>query len=66
MEAYRYPHYYEIALAPRDPAGELDFLEAAVAEFSKAKVRKVFELGAGTAPYLEEWDRRATAIAAST
>jgi SAM-dependent methyltransferase len=58
MEAYRYPHYYEIALAPRDPAGELDFFQAAVAEFSKAKVCQVFELGAGTAPYLEEWDRR--------
>jgi len=58
MEAYRYPHYYEIALAPRDPAGELDFFEAAIDEFSKAEVRQVFELGAGTAPYLEEWDRR--------
>jgi SAM-dependent methyltransferase len=58
MEAYRYPHYYEIALAPRDPAGELDFFEAVIGEFSKAKIRQVFELGAGTAPHLEEWDRR--------
>jgi SAM-dependent methyltransferase len=58
MEAYGYPHYYEIALAPRDPAAELDFFEAAIGKFSKAKVRQVFELGAGTAPHLEEWHRR--------
>jgi hypothetical protein len=30
MEAYRYPHYYEIALAPRAPAAELDFFEAVI------------------------------------
>jgi SAM-dependent methyltransferase len=58
MEAYRYPHYYEIALAPDDVAGELDFFEAAIDQFSRVKVRRVFELGAGTAPYLEEWHRR--------
>ncbi len=58
MEAYRYPRYYEIALAPDDPAAELDFFEAAIGRFSGAKVRRVFELGAGTAPYLEEWHRR--------
>jgi SAM-dependent methyltransferase len=58
MEAYRYPQYYAIALAPSDPAGEIDFFEAAIKRFSKAKVRQVFELGAGTAPYLEEWHKR--------
>ncbi|HEY3909316.1 MAG TPA: class I SAM-dependent methyltransferase [Stellaceae bacterium] len=58
MEAYRYPQYYEIALAPADPVGEIDFFETAIAKFSKATVRRVFELGAGTAPYLEEWHRR--------
>ena len=58
MEAYRHPDYYEIALAPRDPAAELDFFEAAIGKFSKAKVRRVFELGAGTAPHLAEWHRR--------
>lgn len=58
MEAYRYPHYYEIALAPGDIARELDFFEAAVAKHSGAKVRRVFELGAGTAPYLDEWHKR--------
>src|SRR6201993_4653897 len=58
MEAYRYPHYYEIALAAADICQELDFFEAAIDRFSKAKVRQVFELGAGTAPYLEEWHKR--------
>jgi SAM-dependent methyltransferase len=58
MEAYLHPNYYEIALAPEDPVRELDFFEAAIDKFSKAKVRRVFELGAGTAPYLEEWHRR--------
>jgi SAM-dependent methyltransferase len=58
MEAYRYPHYYEIALAPQYPARELDFFEAAIGRFSTARVRRVFELGAGTAPYLAEWHRR--------
>ena len=59
MEAYRYPNYYEIALGSRDPAGEIDFFQAAIDQFSKTEGSgRVFELGAGTAPYLEEWDRR--------
>ena len=58
MEAYQYPHYYAIALAPSDPAREIDFFEAAIEKFSKADVNRVFELGAGTAPYLEEWHQR--------
>jgi hypothetical protein len=58
MEAYNYPHYYEIALAPDDPAREIDFFEAAIGKFSKARAQRVFEVGAGTAPYLEEWHKR--------
>jgi SAM-dependent methyltransferase len=58
MEAYLHPKYYEIALAPDNPVQELDFFEAAIDKFSRAKVQRVFELGAGTAPYLEEWNRR--------
>ena len=58
MEAYQYPHYYAIALAPSDPGREIDFFEAAIDRFSKGKVNRVFELGAGTAPYLEEWHKR--------
>jgi SAM-dependent methyltransferase len=58
VEAYQYPDYYEIALASPDLGRELDFFEAIINKFSKAKVRQVFELGAGTAPYLEEWHKR--------
>ena len=58
MEAYQYPHYYEIALAPDDLGLEVDFFEAAIDKYSKTKVRRVFELAAGTAPYLEEWHKR--------
>ena len=58
MEAYQYPQYYAIALAPSDPGREIDFFEAAIDRFSKASVHRVFELGAGTAPYLEEWHKR--------
>jgi SAM-dependent methyltransferase len=58
MEAYQYPRYYEIALAPSEPGREVDFFEAAIEKSSKASVRRVFELGAGTAPYLQEWHQR--------
>ena len=58
MEAYRYPHYYAIALAPSDPGREVDFFKTAIERFSRTGVHRVFELGAGTAPYLEEWHKR--------
>ena len=58
LEAYRYPGYYEIAFASRDCGREVAFFETAIAKFSGAAVRRVFELGCGTAPYLEEWHDR--------
>src|SRR6516225_10642484 len=58
MEAYQYPHYYEIALAPDDPAREVDFFEAVITRFSRSAVHRVFELASGTAPYLQEWHKR--------
>lgn len=58
MEAYRHPHYYEIALAPDNARREVDFFEAVIGRFSKPKVRRVFELASGTAPYLFEWHKR--------
>jgi SAM-dependent methyltransferase len=58
VEAYRHPAYYEIAFASRGFGREVDFFEAAIAKFSGVAVHTVFELGAGTAPYLEEWHRR--------
>ena len=58
MEAYRYPAYYEIAFASRNFGREVAFIETAIEKFSRAPVHTVFELGAGTAPYLEEWHAR--------
>jgi SAM-dependent methyltransferase len=58
MEAYRHPHYYEIALAPDSPGREVDFFAAVIARFSRVAVHRVLELGAGTAPHLEEWHQR--------
>jgi len=58
MQAYNHPHYYDIALGVGDVAREVDFFEAAAARFSRVPVRLVFEIAAGTAPYLEEWHRR--------
>jgi SAM-dependent methyltransferase len=58
MEAYRYPHYYEIALGPKNPGREVDFFEAVINKHSQAGVHRVFELGSGTAPYLAEWHAR--------
>jgi SAM-dependent methyltransferase len=58
MQAYQYPHYYEIALTPDNPRHEVDFFEAIIGKYSNATVRTVFELGAGTAPFLEEWHKR--------
>jgi SAM-dependent methyltransferase len=58
MDAYRHPHYYDIALGVADVDRELDFFEAAIGKFSLVPVRLVFEIAAGTAPYLEGWHRR--------
>jgi SAM-dependent methyltransferase len=58
MKAYEYPQYYEIALATNDPGREIEFFEAAIGKFSKTEVHRVFELGAGTAPYLQQWHQR--------
>jgi SAM-dependent methyltransferase len=58
LEAYRHPHYYDIALGVADVARELDFFEAAIRKFSLVPVRRVFELAAGTAPYLDGWHGR--------
>jgi SAM-dependent methyltransferase len=58
MNVYQRPQYYEIAFGFRDFHKEVDFFEAAIRKFSSVKVQSVFELGAGTCPYLEEWHRR--------
>lgn len=48
----------EIAFGFRNVRKEVDFFEAAIRKFSTIRVRSVFELGAGTCPYLEEWHER--------
>jgi hypothetical protein len=58
MNVYQRPQYYEIAFSFRDFHKEIDFFEAAIRKFSTIEVESVFELGAGTCPYLEEWHRR--------
>jgi SAM-dependent methyltransferase len=58
MNVYQRPRYYEIAFSFRDFRKEVDFFEAAMRKFSAVKVQGVFELGAGTCPYLEEWHTR--------
>ena len=58
MNVYQRPEYHEIAFGFRDLRKEVDFFEAAIRKFSAVKVHSVFELGAGTCPYLEEWHRR--------
>ncbi len=58
MNVYRFPNYYEIAFSFRDPRKDMDFLEEAIAEFSKVRVRSVLELASGLSPYLGEWHRR--------
>ena len=58
MNIYRFPTYYEIAFSFREPAKDVDFMEKAIAKFSKVRVRSVLELASGLSPYLGEWDRR--------
>ncbi len=58
MEAYRHPEYYDIAFAVDDVAREVNFFEAAIAEYSRVGVHRVLEIACGTAPYLAEWQRR--------
>ena len=58
MNIYQCPQYYEIAFSFRNIAQEVDFFEAAIRKFSGVSVRSVFELAAGTCPYLEEWHKR--------
>lgn len=58
MSLYKNPKYYEIAFSFRNIPSEVDFFEKAIENFSKIKVRKIFELASGNSPYLEEWQKR--------
>jgi SAM-dependent methyltransferase len=55
---YQNPKYYEIAFSFRDIVGEVDVFEDVIRNYSLIPVSKVFELGCGPAPHLEELARR--------
>ena len=55
---YDYPVYYETAFSFRDIPQEVEFFDECIRQYSRIPVRKVLELGAGTAPHMEEWARR--------
>ncbi|SRR6266568_1528990 len=55
---YDYPVYYETAFSFRDIPQEVEFFDECIRQYSRIPVRKVLELGAGTAPHVEEWARR--------
>jgi ubiquinone/menaquinone biosynthesis C-methylase UbiE len=55
---YDYPVFYETAFSFRDVRREADVFDECIKRYSKIPVRRVLELGAGTAPHMEEWARR--------
>jgi len=57
-DVYNNPKYYEIAFSYRDIAAEVDVFEQVIKLFSHIPVSKVFEIGCGPAPHLEEITRR--------
>jgi SAM-dependent methyltransferase len=50
---YRYPKYFEVAYAFRDIPGEAGAIAAIIEQYSAIPVRRLLELGCGTAPHLE-------------
>lgn len=57
-QLYDYPVYYETAFSFRDVHQEVKVFDECIRQHSRIRVRKVLELGAGTAPHMEEWARR--------
>ena len=55
---YDWPAYYETAFSFRDIPKEVEFFDECIRQYSRIPVRKVLELGAGTAPHMQEWARR--------
>lgn len=55
---YDYPVYYETAFSFRDIPQEVKVFDECIKHYSRIPVRRVLELGAGTAPHIEEWARR--------
>ncbi len=57
-QLYDYPVYYETAFSFRDIPQEVKVFDECIKQYSRIPVRRVLELGAGTAPHMEEWARR--------
>ena len=55
---YDYPDYYDIAFSFRDIRREAEVFDECIRLYSTIPVRRVLELGSGTAPHIEEWARR--------
>jgi SAM-dependent methyltransferase len=55
---YDYPVHYETAFSFRDIPQEAKVFDECIKRNSRIPVRRVLELGAGTAPHMEEWARR--------
>ncbi len=55
---YDFPRYYDLAFSFRDTHHETQVFDECFRRFSKISVRRVLELGSGTSPHLEAWEKR--------
>lgn len=55
---YDFPDYYDMAFSFRDIPQESEVFDTCIKQHSLIPVRRVLELGAGTAPHMGEWARR--------
>lgn len=58
MRLYDHPEYYAMAFSFRNIPQEANFFDECIKRYSHIPVRRVLELGAGTAPHIEEWAKR--------
>ncbi|MGC9523375.1 MAG: class I SAM-dependent methyltransferase [Anaerolineae bacterium] len=57
-EIYDHPEYFEIAYSFRDIRAEVDAIERLIYRYSQIPVKRILELGCGSAPHLPELARR--------
>ena len=55
---YDFPEYYDLSFSFRDIPRESKVFDTCIERYSLIPVRSVLEIGAGTAPHMEEWARR--------
>ena len=55
---YDYPDYYDTVFSFRDIPRECEVFDECIKLYSTIPVRRVLELGSGTAPHMEGWARR--------